>query len=153
MSGDVRRWRVVRAEIREAILTRGYSHDVGAFTQAFDATALDASALLIPLVGFLPAGDARVQSTVRAIQHRLTKNGLVYRYLADDGLPGGEGTFAICTFWPIDNLALAGRLREARKLFENVTSYANDVGLFAEQIEPVTRELLGNFPQGFTPWR
>lgn len=150
MPGDVRRWRGVRDEIREAILTRGYNQDVGAFTQAFDSTALDASALLIPLVGFLPASDARVQATVRVIQQRLTRSGLVYRYLSDDGLPGGEATFAICTFWLIDNLALAGRVREARKLFEHVTSYANDVGLFAEEIEPLTRELLGNFPQGFT---
>ena len=150
MPGDVRQWRTVREEIRQAILTRGYNSGVGAFTQAFDSPALDASALLIPLVGFLPASDPRVQSTVRRIQQQLTSDGLVYRYRADDGLPGGEATFAICSFWMVDNLALAGRLRAARELFEKVTSYANDVGLLAEEIRPSTGELLGNFPQGFT---
>lgn len=150
MPGDVRQWRTVREEIRHAILTRGYNSTVGAFTQAFDSPTLDASALLIPLVGFLQASDPRVQSTVRRMQQQLTSDGLVHRYRADDGLSGGEAAFAICSFWMVDNLALAGRLRAARELFGKVTSYANDVGLLAEEIRPSTGELLGNVPQGFT---
>jgi GH15 family glucan-1,4-alpha-glucosidase len=150
MPGDVVLWQRTRDDIREAILTRGYDRRLQAFTQAFDAPALDASTLVIPLVGFLPPTDPRVRSTVRRIQERLTSNGLVYRYLTDDGLPGGEAAFALCTFWLIDNLALGGQVREARQLFERVIGYANDVGLLAEEINPVTRELLGNYPQGYT---
>jgi GH15 family glucan-1,4-alpha-glucosidase len=91
-----------------------------------------------------------VRSTVNAIQEHLTSNGLVYRYLADDGIPGGEATFALCSFWLVDNLALSGQIDEARELFERVVGYANDVGLLAEEIHPANGELLGNFPQGFT---
>lgn len=150
LHGDVAGWRRTRDEIRDAILTRGYNEKLGAFTQAFDGSALDASALVIPLVGFLPPTDPRVQSTVRRIQEQLTSNGLVYRYLAEDGLFGGEATFALCSFWLVDNLALSGCIDEARELFERLLGYANDVGLLSEEIDPVTRELLGNFPQGFT---
>ena len=148
--GDAAAWRRTRDEIRRAILTRGYNRTLHAFTQAFDNAVLDGSALVIPLVGFLPAMDPRVQSTVRVIQERLTAGGLVYRYLGDDGLPGGEATFALCSFWLVDNLALSGRISKARKLFERLIGYANDVGLLSEQIDPATGELLGNFPQGFT---
>lgn len=112
MPGDLARWRRTRDEIREAILARGYNQQLQAFTQAFDVPALDASALTIPLVGFLPATDPRVRSTVRQIQERLTSKGLVYRYLADDGVVGGEGTFGLCSFWLVDNLALSGRIEE-----------------------------------------
>jgi GH15 family glucan-1,4-alpha-glucosidase len=150
MPGDVVLWQRTRDDIRDAILTRGYDRTLQTFTQEFDAPALDASALVIPLVGFLPPTDSRVRSTVRRLQERLTSNGLVYRYLNDDGLPGGEATFALCTFWLIDNLALAGQVSEARELFERVIGYANDLGLLAEEINPVTRELLGNYPQGYT---
>ena len=107
-------------------------------------------ALVIPLVGFLPATDPRVRSTVECIRKQLTSHGLVYRYRTDDGLPGGEATFTLCSFWLVDNLALSGALDEARELFERITGYANDVGLLSEQIQPATGELLGNFPQGFT---
>lgn len=153
LDGNTDTWSRARDEIRSAILSKGYDEALGAFTQAFDHSALDASALVIPLVGFLPASDPRMQSTIRAIQQRLTSNGLVYRYGdgdAPDGVPGREATFAMCTFWMVDNLALLGRHDEATTMFEEVVSYANDVGLFAEQIQPHTRELLGNFPQGFT---
>ena len=150
MAGDVVRWRQTRDEIREAILTRGYHRGRQAFTQTLDGEALDASALAIPRVGFLPPTDVRVQSTVQRIEEQLTANGLVYRYRTDDGLAAGEGTFALCTFWLVDNLALGGRLQDARDLFERVTRYANDVGLMAEEIDPVNGALLGNFPQGFT---
>ena len=148
--GDAGRWRRSRDEIREAILDEGYNEEIGAFTQAFGEPALDSSVLTIPLVGFLPPTDPRVRSTVDRIQERLTSDGLVYRYVTDDGLPGGEATFALCSFWMVDNLALADRVDEARTLFDRLVGYANDVGLLSEQIMPATGELLGNFPQGFT---
>lgn len=153
LPADTERWRSIREQIREAILSRGYNKELGAFTQSFDSSVLDASALAIPMVGFLPATDPRVLSTMDCIRERLTANGLVYRYMRDeteDGLPGDEATFALCSFWLVDNLALAGRISEARALFERIVGYANDVGLLAEEIEPHSRELLGNFPQGFT---
>jgi GH15 family glucan-1,4-alpha-glucosidase len=153
LDGDTDLWSRTREEIRQAILQHGYDEHLGAFTQAFDHPALDASALAIPLVGFLPASDPRMESTIRAIQQHLTSNGLVYRYRVDDtddGVPGSEATFAMCTFWMVDNLALLGCHDEAAKMFDDVVGYANDVGLFAEEIQPHTRELLGNFPQGFT---
>lgn len=150
LRGRVRRWRQVREEIRTAILNEGYDGEAGAFTQVLGEPALDASALAIPLVGFLPSTDPRVQSTVQAIQERLSADRLVYRYLGDDGLPGGEATFALCSFWLVEALALGGRIDEARELFERVCGYANDLGLMAEEIAPASGELLGNFPQGFT---
>jgi GH15 family glucan-1,4-alpha-glucosidase len=153
LEGDTKHWSRVRDDIAVAILSRGYNAELGAFTQAFDHPALDASALAIPLVGFLPATDPRMTSTIRAIQKELTANGLIYRYRVDDardGIAGQEATFAMCTFWMVDNLALLGQRAEATKMFENVAGYANDVGLLAEEIQPHTRELLGNFPQGFT---
>jgi GH15 family glucan-1,4-alpha-glucosidase len=147
---DAGRWARTREEIRRAILEEGYDEGVGAFTQSFGSPALDAAALMIPLTGFLPATDPRVRSTVERIRERLTSGGLVYRYLGEDGLPGGEATFAMCSFWMADNLALQGRVGEARELFERVAGYASDTGLLAEEIEPSTGELLGNYPQGFT---
>lgn len=150
LPGDVGPWRRTRAEIRRAILARGYDDELGAFTQALGARALDASALAIPLVGFLPSTDPRVQATADRIRERLTAHGLVYRYLGADGLPGGEATFALCSFWLVDNLALGGRVDEARALLERVVGYANDVGLLSEEIEPTSGDLLGNYPQGFS---
>ena len=150
LQGDLPYWRRTRDEIRHAILSDGFDRDIGAFVQAFDHRVLDASALVIPLVGFLPATDPRVLSTVECIRKQLTSHGLVYRYRTDDGLPGGEATFTLCSFWLVDNLALSGALDEARELFERITGYANDVGLLSEQIQPATGELSGNFPQGFT---
>lgn len=144
------RWIKTRAEIRRCILNRGYNENIGAFTQSLDDVELDATALLIPVVGFLPPTDARIRSTVERIQERLTVNGLVYRYLADDGLPGSEASFAICSFWLVDNLALAGRLDEASELFERLLNYASDLGLFSEEIDPQSGSLWGNYPQGFT---
>jgi len=150
LPGDAANWERTREEIRRAILTEGYDEKIGAFTQAFGSQALDACALVIPQVGFLPPTDRRVVSTVRRVQEQLTSHGLVYRYLADDGLPGGEATFTLCSFWLVDCLAEAGRLDEARELFERIAGYANDLGLLAEEIDPVSGELLGNYPQGFT---
>jgi GH15 family glucan-1,4-alpha-glucosidase len=147
---DTSRWVAARERIRRAILEEGYDAEVGAFTQAFGEKALDASALSIPLTGFLPATDPRVRSTVERIRERLTSGGLVHRYLNEDGLPGGEATFAMCSFWLVDNIALQGRRDEARELFERVAAHASDTGLFAEEIDPSGGELLGNYPQAFT---
>jgi alpha,alpha-trehalase len=147
---DVSRWKKERDAIREKILTDGYNERVGAFTQYLGGEALDASALIIPQTGFLPPTDERVKSTVERVRERLTSHGLVYRYLNEDGLPGDEGTFALCSFWLVDNLALQGRVDEAKKLFEKVVGYASDLGLLSEEIDPVNDELLGNYPQGFS---
>lgn len=144
------RWLQTREQIREVILHEGYNRQIGAFTQVIGGTALDATALMIPLLGLLPATDERVKSTISRIKEKLSANGLVYRYLTDDGLPGREATFGICSFWLVDNLALAGRIDEARELFERLTRYAGDLQLFSEQIEPESGEFLGNYPQGFT---
>jgi GH15 family glucan-1,4-alpha-glucosidase len=150
LPGPLARWRRTRTQIRAAILRDGYNRTVGAFTQSFGSTSLDASALAIPRIGFLPATDPRVLSTIERIRADLTADGLVYRYRTPDGLPRGEGAFALCTFWLVDALALTNRLEEARVLFEHVLGYANDVGLLSEEIDPASGSLLGNFPQGFS---
>lgn len=144
------RWKKTRSEIQRAILEDGFDPDVGAFVQAVGVPALDATALLIPRVGLLPASDPRMTSTIDRLRSHLTKDGLVFRYRSSDGLTGTEATFATCTFWLADALALAGRLDEARDVFERVSGYTNDVGLLAEEIDPEHREMLGNFPQGFS---
>jgi GH15 family glucan-1,4-alpha-glucosidase len=144
-------WSTTREEIRQAILERGWSERAHAFTQAFGADDLDASALMMPIVGFLPGDDPRMRATIDAIAERLTdERGLVYRYRAHDGLEGDEGTFLLCTFWLAQAQALAGEIGQARATFERAIAYANDVGLLAEEVEPTTGELLGNFPQAFS---
>jgi alpha,alpha-trehalase len=143
-------WQDIREQIREAILQHGYNSNIGAFTQAFDSSTLDATALVIPRIGFLPPTDHRVQSTVEQIRKQLSKGGLVYRYRTQDGLAGGEGAFTLCTFWLVDALALGGQPDAACELFEHTVGYANDLGLLAEEIDADSREQLGNFPQGFS---
>ncbi len=144
-------WTTTREQIREAILKHGWSAQAGAFTQAFGSDDLDASALMMPIVGFLPATDSRMRSTIDAIAERLTDaHGLVYRYRASDGLAGDEGTFLLCTFWLAHAQALAGEVAQARTTFEQAIAYANDVGLLAEEVDPASGELLGNFPQAFS---
>jgi GH15 family glucan-1,4-alpha-glucosidase len=144
-------WSITREEIRQAILERGWSHRAGAFSQAFGSDDLDASALMMPIVGFLPGDDPRMRATIDAIAERLTdERGLVYRYRAHDGLEGDEGTFLLCTFWLAQAQALAGEIDQARATFERAIVYANDVGLLAEEVDPATGELLGNFPQAFS---
>jgi GH15 family glucan-1,4-alpha-glucosidase len=150
LDASLAKWRKVRNEIRQAILTRGFDSDQGAFTQTLDGKDLDASVLAIPRFGFLPATDARMQSTVDRIRSDLTSNGLVLRYRSHDGLPGSEGTFLLCTFWMVDALALGGRLDGARELFEQLLGYANDLGLLSEEVDAEHSLLLGNFPQGFS---
>src|SRR5919201_897566 len=145
------RWTSVRDEIRRRVEAEGVDPSSGAFVQAFGSSALDASSLLIPLRRFLPPDDARVRSTLERITRELSADGLVYRYRAtDDGLPGGEASFALCSFWLVDNLALTGQVERGRELFERLLGYANDVGLLAEELDPVSGEQLGNFPQAFS---
>jgi GH15 family glucan-1,4-alpha-glucosidase len=147
----VEAWKQTREQIREAILTRGWSDRAGAFTQSFGSDELDASSLMLPLVGFLPADDPRVLATIKATEERLTDDrGLVYRYRSDDSLKGEEGTFLLCTFWLAQALARAGQPARARTVFERAAAFVNDVGLLAEEVDPVSGELLGNFPQAFS---
>jgi len=154
LEADLPRWMMVRDQIRTDILSRGYNTALGAFTQSYDSNVLDASNLLLPLVGFIAPDDPRMRSTVdRTIEHLTNRQGFVYRYHAedtDDGMTGGEGTFTICTLWLVDNLAMQGRIDEARSLFERVLSYAGRLGLFSEEIEPNGSGSLGNYPQAFT---
>jgi len=150
-SASLARWRDGRREIRRAILEEGWNERAGAFTQTFGGEALDASTLLLPIVGFLPGNDPRVRATVDAIAARLTdRHGLVYRYLAADGLPGEEGSFLLCTFWLAHALALGGDVARAREVFGRAVAFVNDVGLLAEEVDATTGELLGNFPQAFS---
>jgi GH15 family glucan-1,4-alpha-glucosidase len=147
----VESWREQRDRIRAAIFEHGWSTRAGAFVQAFGRDDLDASVLMMAIVGFLPATDPRMRATIQAVADHLTDDhGFVYRYLNEDGLPGGEGTFGICTFWLAECLARAGEVEQARALFARMAGCANDVGLIAEEIDPATGELLGNFPQAFT---
>jgi len=153
LEAPVNVWRRTREEIGGVLLLRGYNADLDAFTQALDGSNLDAAALRIPIVGFLPATDRRVRSTVDKIRRELTSSGLVYRYRVsetNDGVAGDEGAFTLCSFWLVDALALGGRLNEASELFEQLLVHANDVGLLAEEIDPASGEMLGNFPQGFS---
>jgi GH15 family glucan-1,4-alpha-glucosidase len=154
LEADLPRWLYVRDQIRADVLAHGYNTSVGAFTQSYGDTTLDAVNLLLPLVGFIAPNDPRMRSTVDRIMERLTdERGFVYRYSVestDDGLTGSEGAFTMCTFWLVDNLAMQGRVAEARSLFERVLSYAGRLGLFAEEIDSQNRMALGNYPQAFT---
>jgi GH15 family glucan-1,4-alpha-glucosidase len=150
LDAPVRKWEEEREAIRLAILEQGWSERRQAFTGHFGSDDLDAAVLLMPLVGFLPADDPRMLSTMRAIQQDLTDDGLVLRYLNGDGLKGREGTFVICSFWLVSCLAKAGMVSEAEALFDRVLGFANDLGLLAEEIDATSGELLGNFPQSFS---
>ncbi len=147
----VEEWRRVQGEIFEAIVTNGWSDAAGAFTQSFDSDELDASNLMMVLVGFLPADDPRILATIDATEARLTdERGLVYRYRSHDGLEGEEGTFLLCTFWLAHAMALTDQPDRARAVFERAAAFVNDVGLLAEEVDADTGELLGNFPQAFS---
>ncbi len=151
--GPLNRWRALRDEIHRDICDRGFDPERNAFVQYYGSKSLDASLLMIPLVGFLPASDPRVVSTVNAIERELIYKGLVLRYPTEtgvDGLPPGEAAFLPCTFWLADNYAIAGRTQEARDLFQRLLDLRNDVGLLSEEYDPVQRRQLGNFPQAFT---
>lgn len=153
LDGPLERWRRIREDIRKDILSRGFDEAKGTFVQCYGSQALDASLLLMPVVGFLPASDPRVRATVDAIEAELMRDGLVIRYDTDtgiDGLPDDEGAFLACSFWLADNMILQGRKKEARRLFERLLSLRNDVGLLAEQYDWRRGELVGNYPQAFS---
>jgi GH15 family glucan-1,4-alpha-glucosidase len=149
--GPADHWRALREEIRAEIQDQGYDSDRNTFTQYYGSRALDAALLLIPQVGFLPPTDERVLGTIDAVARELAIDDcLIRRYDTDDGLPGEEGAFLLCSFWMVDALALAGRREEARRRFETLLDLRNDVGLLAEEYDPSSKRLLGNFPQAFS---
>jgi GH15 family glucan-1,4-alpha-glucosidase len=154
MDGPLEKWRSLRDTIHEEVCDRGFDEELGSFTQSYGSKELDASLLMIPLVGFLPASDPRVQGTVEAVERGLVEHGFVLRYRTHedgvDGLPPGEGVFLPCSFWLVDCLELLGRHDDAHALFDRLLSLANDVGLLSEEYDPVAKRLLGNFPQAFT---
>jgi GH15 family glucan-1,4-alpha-glucosidase len=153
LDGPEDHWRGLRERIHAEVCEHGYDEKLGSFVQSYGSRALDASLLMLPLVGFLPASDPRVQGTVEAVERELLEDGLVKRYRTRDGvdgLPAGEGVFLPCSFWLVDCYELLGRHDDAHALFERLVSLANDVGLLAEEYDPVSRRLLGNFPQAFT---
>ena len=150
----VAEWGRARDEIRDTVLRDGWSDEANAFTQYVGGTGLDASNLMMPIVGIVAADDPRMVATIDAIADRLTdERGLVYRYRTEggvDGLAGEEGTFLLCTFWLAQALAMSGRVERARAVFERAVSFINDVGLLAEEVDADSGELLGNFPQAFS---
>jgi len=153
LEGPLERWRELRQRIHAEVCERGFDPRRGTFVQAYGSAALDASLLMIPLVGFLPATDPRVAGTIDAIRRELLRDGFVRRYDEEesrDGLPAGEGVFLPCSFWLADCLALQGRAGEAEALFERLLAIRNDLGLLAEEYDPLARRLVGNFPQAFS---
>jgi GH15 family glucan-1,4-alpha-glucosidase len=153
LDGPIAHWRALRRRIHQEICEQAFNAEIGAFVQSYGSKELDASVLLIPLVGFLPPSDPRVRGTVAAIERRLVVDGLVLRYdpdTAKDGLTGNEGAFLACSFWLADNFVLLGRRDDARQLFQRLLALRNDVGLLAEEYDPHARRLVGNFPQAFS---
>jgi GH15 family glucan-1,4-alpha-glucosidase len=153
LEGPVETWRLLRDTIHAQVCEKGFDADNNTFVQSYEAKFLDASLLLIPQVGFLPADDPRVLGTIAAIERRLMIDGLVLRYSTAtdvDALPAGEGTFLACSFWLADSYLLTGRRNEAEALFERLLALGNDVGLFAEEYDPRAKRMLGNFPQALT---
>ncbi len=153
LDGPVDKWQSIRDTIHQEVCARGFDPKLNAFVQSYGSKNLDASLLMIPLVGFLPANDPRMIGTVEAIARDLKKNGFIARYISDpdvDGLPPGEGAFLPCTFWLADNYALQGRDEDARRIFEQLLEIRNDLGLLAEEYDTVNRRLVGNFPQAFS---
>jgi GH15 family glucan-1,4-alpha-glucosidase len=153
LEGPVQRWREIRDEIHREVCQRGFDTKRSTFVQAYDSDELDASLLMMPLVGFLPASDPRVQGTIAAIERELTVDGYVARYRIDSTLghlPPGQGVFLPCSFWLVDNLMAVGRRAAAEKMFDRLAKLANDVGLLAEEYDPAAKRFLGNFPQAFT---
>jgi len=151
--GVVEKWRALRDQIHAEVCEKGFDREIGAFVQAYGSKQLDASALMMPVVGFLPPHDPRIRGTVEQIERHLLVDGLVLRYdsaATDDGLPAGEGAFLACSFWLADNYVLQGRFDDAHVLFERLLSLRNDVGLLAEEYDPRSKRQLGNFPQAFS---
>jgi GH15 family glucan-1,4-alpha-glucosidase len=154
LEGPLDRWRAVRDEIHREVCEQGFDAELGSFVQSYGSQELDASLLILPLVGFLPASDERIPSTVEAVERELLRDGFLLRYRTHedsvDGLPPGEGVFLPCSFWLADCYELLGRHDEAHELFERLVELANDLGLLSEEYDPAAQRLLGNFPQAFT---
>jgi GH15 family glucan-1,4-alpha-glucosidase len=153
LEGPVEHWRAVREEIHKDVCRRGFDSELDSFVQSYGSKNLDASLLMLPLVGFLPPSDPRVLGTIRRIEQDLLRDGFVLRYntgTVEDGLPPGEGVFLLCSFWLADTYVLLDRTDEAEKLFEKLLALRNDVGLLAEEYYPETHCLMGNFPQAFS---
>jgi GH15 family glucan-1,4-alpha-glucosidase len=153
LAGPVDRWRKLRQAVHDEVCAQGFDRRRNAFVQSYGSDDLDASLLMMPMVGFLPAGDSRVQGTIQAIQRELTRDGLVMRYATGagfDGLAGDEGAFLLCSFWLADALVLGGQRQEAQTLFERLLSLRNDVGLLSEEYDAATGRFLGNYPQAFS---
>jgi GH15 family glucan-1,4-alpha-glucosidase len=153
LAGDAGKWRALRDEIHAEVCSKGFNTEVGSFVQYYGSSETDASLLMLPSVGFLPAEDPRIRGTVDHIQRSLVQEGFVHRYSTRsdlDGLPPGEGVFLPCSFWLADNLALQGRFSEAQDIFERVSDIRNDVGLLPEEYDPLQKRFLGNFPQAFS---
>jgi GH15 family glucan-1,4-alpha-glucosidase len=153
LEGPIDKWRRVRAEIHSDVCANGFDAARRSFVRSYGSLDLDASLLLIPSVGFLPADDARVRGTIAAVEQHLMRDGFVLRYdpvATSDGLPDGEGAFLACSFWLADAYVLMNRLDDAHRLFERLISLCNDVGLLAEEYDPRSGRLVGNFPQAFS---
>jgi GH15 family glucan-1,4-alpha-glucosidase len=153
LDGPVERWKVIRDRVRAEVCERGFDRAQNSFTQTYGDGALDASLLMLPLVGFLPIEDPRIAGTVAAIERELLVDGFVLRYdtrRTEDGLDPGEGVFLPCSFWLVNNYILQGRQEDARRLFDRLVALQNDVGLMSEEYDPVSRRMVGNFPQAFS---
>jgi GH15 family glucan-1,4-alpha-glucosidase len=153
LEGPVEQWRELRATVRAEILAKGFSEERNSFTQHYDTTEVDASLLLIPIVGFLPAGDPRVLGTIGAIEQDLMRDGLLLRYRTEsgvDGLAGDEHPFLACSWWLVSAYAMCGMVEKARALMDRLVGLLNDVGLAAEEYDPVRGHMVGNFPQAFS---
>ena len=153
LDGPRDRWNDIRRTIHREVCERGFDRDLGSFVQSYGSKELDASLLLLPTTGFLPADDPRIRGTIEAVERRLFVDGVLRRYdtsTSDDGLPDGEGAFLACSFWLADAYMLVGRAREARQLFERLLALRNDVGLLAEEYDTHAKRLVGNFPQAYS---
>jgi GH15 family glucan-1,4-alpha-glucosidase len=153
LEGPLDRWRELAAAIHADVCRRGFDAELGSFVQSYGSKHLDASLLLLPVVGFLPPDDARVRGTLHAIERRLLVDGFVMRYdtaATNDGLPPGEGAFLACSFWLVDAYIAQERWQDARRMFDRLLALRNDVGLLSEEYDPRTGRLVGNFPQAFT---
>ena len=151
--GQIQRWKKTAQTIRREVLKNAVDRKRNCFVQAYGSDRLDASLLLLPIVGFISPADRRMKNTVREIERRLMYKGFLLRYETEsgiDGLPPGEGAFLACSFWLVDNYLLQGRMRDAEKLYQRLVKLANDVGLLAEEYDPRARRMLGNFPQAFS---
>jgi GH15 family glucan-1,4-alpha-glucosidase len=153
LEGPLDKWKALRAQIKKEVCEQGWDDEKQSFVQYYGGKDLDASLLMIPLVGFLPPTDPRVVGTMEAVERELMNNGLVIRYTGEgrvDGLPDSDSPFLACSFWLADNLELTGRHNDARRLFDRLAGLANDVGLLSEEYDPVAKRMLGNFPQAFS---